>query len=91
MQLRDAFMIVFVRLTVSKLHIEAVRDGSKRLGLVTAESNVHVKWQGVVVAVLRNFASGALEVMQFRFEQEYPLVMFVPSMVERYANGKSLD
>ena len=51
MQLRDAFMIVFARLTVTKFSVETVSDGCKCLGLVTTEPNVHVKWQGVVVAV----------------------------------------
>jgi hypothetical protein len=40
-----------------------VCDGSKRFGLVAAESNVDVKWQCVVIAVLRNFASSTFEVM----------------------------
>lgn len=69
-QRSNAFVVVLGRFTVSKLLIEAVCDGSKRLGLVTTKSNVHIERQSVVVTVFRNLASGTCEMMQFRFEQE---------------------
>lgn len=80
---RNAFVVVLGCLTVSKLVIETICDGSKRLSLVATEPDIHVERQGIVVTVFRNFESGTFKVMQFRFKQE-ELPCFVVSAGREY-------
>jgi hypothetical protein len=60
-QLCDAFVIVLGCWAVPKFRIEPIGNRRERFGFISAESNIDVEWQRIVVAMLGDFVGGTFE------------------------------